>query len=75
MAESVVAIVTRKGNPKKIKDWADLTRCGNCLQAGDLDLNFKVIIKCPQGRKSSYQVYNMQASTSKGQRCLLWLQA
>jgi hypothetical protein len=27
VAESVVALVTRKGNPKNIKGWDDLTRC------------------------------------------------
>ena len=26
MAESVVALVTRKGNPKNVSDWSDLTR-------------------------------------------------
>lgn len=26
VAESVVALVTRKGNPKGVKDWDDLTR-------------------------------------------------
>ena len=27
VAESVVALVTRPGNPKKIRGWDDLTRC------------------------------------------------
>jgi hypothetical protein len=27
VAESVVAIATRQGNPKQIKGWADLVRC------------------------------------------------
>lgn len=27
VAESVVAIATRQGNPKRIKGWADLVRC------------------------------------------------
>ena len=27
VAESVVALVTRKGNPKNIRGWDDLTRC------------------------------------------------
>ena len=26
VAESVVAIVTRKGNPKRVRSWDDLTR-------------------------------------------------
>ncbi len=30
VAESVVAIVTRKGNPKNIKGWDDLIRCAVC---------------------------------------------